>query len=284
MRRLNKWLGIILGSIVGLAVLATLVAWIGGGLVAGRVYDISPSTFAVDNETADIDEGRRIALTLGCFDGCHGERLSGNVFYDDIWIGTFVAPDLTQSFANLSDAELDSVIRRGVRRNGKSTFIMPSSGLHHLSDEDLSNIVAFVRSQPVGDGHAYEANPGLMARFFLLIREFEPQAQQIIDDSPWLSGSPTRTSQNAGRYLAQTACAECHGTDLQGMVDFTPSLAAVAAYSLDDFQTLMKTGVPIGNRELELMKEVATGRFVHFTDSEIAALHGYLQSLATSIP
>lgn len=280
MRRSIKWLGIILGSIVGLAVLAILVTWIGGGIIAGRVYDIPPSTFAVNKETADIDEGRRIALTLGCFDGCHGEGLGGNVFYDNFWIGTFVAPELTQTFADLSDAELDSVIRHGVRRNGKSTFIMPSSGLHHLSDADLSDITAFVRSQPAGDGNAYEASLGLMPRFFLLIREFKPQAQRISDDAPWLSGSPTRTSPDAGQYLANTACAECHGIDLQGQGEFTPSLAAVVAYSLEDFQTLMRTGVPIGNRELELMKEVATGRFVHFTDSEIAALHGFLQSLA----
>lgn len=282
MRRSLKWLGTILGSMLGLAVLGVIVAWIGGGIIAGRTYDIPPSTFIVDNETADIDEGRRIALTLGCFDGCHGDGLGGSVFYDDLLIGTFIAPDLTQSFTDLSDAELDSVIRQGVRRNGKSTFIMPSSGLHHLSDEDLNNIVAFIRSQPAGEGYAYEASPGLMARFLLLIREFQPRAQEIIDGAPWLSGSPTRASPDAGQYLALTACAECHGMDLQGQADFTPSLAAVAAYSLEDFNILMKTGVAIGNRELDLMKEVATGRFVHLSDNEVEALHDYLQSLAES--
>lgn len=282
MRHLVVWLGIILGSIFALAVLAILIAWIGGGLVAGRSYDIPPSTFAANSETADIAEGRRIALTLGCYDGCHGDGLGGSVFYDDLWIGTFIAPDLTRTFAELSDAELDSVIRYGVRRNGKSTFVMPSAGLHHVSDEDLNDITAFIRSQPVGEGPAYEAKPGLMARFFLLISEFKPQAQEVIDGAPWISGSPSRTSPDAGRYLAQTACAECHGMDFRGQEGFTPSLAAVIAYSLDDFHVLMTTGVAIGNRELDLMKEVATGRFVHFTDSEVEALHGYLRTLAGS--
>jgi len=282
MRRSIKWLIRILGSILGLAMLAVLVAWIGGGVIASRTYDIPATTFVADVQTADIDEGRRIALTLGCFDGCHGDGLAGIVFYDDPWIGTFIAPDLTQTFAELSDAELDSAIRHGVRRNGKSTLIMPSSGFHHLSDQDLNNIAAFVRSQPVGDGFTYEASPGLMARAFLLIGEFKPRAQEIIDDAPWLPGSPTRSSPDAGKYLALTACAECHGMDLQGQTDFTPSLAAVAAYSLENFQLLMQTGMPIGNRELDLMQEVATGRFVHFTDSEVEALHSYLQSLAAS--
>ena len=155
-------------------------------------------------------------------------------------------------------------------------------GLHHLSDDDLSNIAAFIRSQPPGDGLVYEANPGLIARFFLLIGEFKPQAQEVIEGAPWLTGTPSRTSSNAGQYLAMTACAECHGMDFQGQADFTPPLAAAVAYSLDDFQTLMKTGVAIGNRELDMMKEVATRRFAHFTDSEVEALHGYLQSLAGS--
>jgi cytochrome c553 len=157
---------------------------------------------------------------------------------------------------------------------------MPSAGLHHLSDEDLNNIAAFIRSQPAGTGLAYEASPGLIARLFLLIREFTPQAQEIIDGAPWIPGSPTRTSPDAGQYLALTACAECHGMSFQGEADFTPSLVAVAAYSLEQFNTLMKTGVAIGNRELDMMKDVATGRFVHFSDSEVEALHGYLQSLA----
>ena len=216
MRRLVKWLGIVMGSVLGLAVIATLTVWIGGGLIADRTYDIPPSTFATDDETADASEGRRIALTLGCFDGCHGDGLGGSVFNDDFWVGTFVAPDLTRTFADLSDAELDSVIRHGIRRNGRSTFIMPSSGLHHLSDEDLNNIAAFIRSEPVGEGPGYAAKPGVIARFFLLIREFNPQAQDILDNAPWMTGSPTRTSPNAGRYLAQTACAECHGMDLRG--------------------------------------------------------------------
>jgi len=282
-RRSFKYLAVILGSILGLAALAILVAWIGGGVIASRSYDIPPSTFAVDVETASVEEGWRIALTLGCFDGCHGEGLGGSVFVDELLIGTVIAPDLTRAFADLSDAELDSAIRHGVRRNGKSTFVMPSAGLHHLSDEDLNHIAVFVRSQPVGEGPAYAADLGLLARFFLLIGEFEPQAQVIRDDAPWVAGFPTRSSSDAGQYLALTACAECHGMDLGGQADFTPPLAAVAAYSLEDFRTLMKTGVAIGNRELDLMKEVATGRFVHFTDSEIEALHGYLQSLAGSI-
>jgi cytochrome c553 len=80
-----------------------------------------------------------------------------------------------------------------------------------------------------------------------------------------------------------TVCTECHGDDLRGTLDgSTPSLAISAAYSREDFGKLMRTGEPVGGRELELMKDVALGRFAHFTEPEIDDLHAYLTTLAAS--
>jgi hypothetical protein len=68
--------------------------------------------------------------------------------------------------------------------------------------------------------------------------------------------------------------------DLLGAFDGEfPPLTIVAAYSLEDFTTLMRTGVPIGGRELDLMATVAVSRFSHFTDMEIVALHTFLRTL-----
>ena len=86
-----------------------------------------------------------------------------------------------------------------------------------------------------------------------------------------------------GRYLAMTICTECHGDDLQGGADgFAPTLSIVAAYSLDDFRKLLRTGEPVGGRELELIAIVARSRFAHFSDAEIADIHTYLQGLPST--
>ena len=79
-------------------------------------------------------------------------------------------------------------------------------------------------------------------------------------------------------------CTECHGEDLRGSaVDMViPDLAAVAAYPLEEFRKLMRTGVPLDGRELGMMADVATGRFAQFTDDEIGDLHSFLQTLAMS--
>lgn len=45
---------------------------------------------------------------------------------------------------------------------------------------------------------------------------------------------------------------------------------------------MMRIGEPIGDRELGLVSDVASSRFVQFTDDELDALPAYLQTLATT--
>lgn len=104
-------------------------------------------------------------------------------------------------------------------------------------------------------------------------------AEAIDHEAPRPDASPDNP-ERFGKYIAMTSCSECHGSDLRGGADdFSPPLTIVAAYTLENFTTLMQTGVPIGGRELDLMAEVAKNRFSHFTDSEIASLHAYLKTL-----
>lgn len=275
MRRALKWLGFGLGGILCVLVLAAIYVWVVAGRIIDQTYDPPASTFVADAATANLEEGRRAALLRGCFEGCHGEKMEGGVWEDNLLVGTLVVPDLTRAFAELSDQDLDRVIRHGVRRDGKSSLIMPSSMLHHLSDADLNNITAFIRSQEQQNGVEMDMRPGLLARFMILKFGFKPHAQNIREEAPWLTGDDAH-----GKYLAITVCTECHGMDLQGDETGTPNLALAVAYSLSDFKRLMREGIPIGDRELDLMARIARGRFKHFTDAEIEALHSYLVTLA----
>lgn len=90
-----------------------------------------------------------------------------------------------------------------------------------------------------------------------------------------------------GRYLVRATCAECHNLDLRGGTPYPgaatrPDLRMVTAYDAAQFDRLMTTGVAIGDRELELMGEVARGRFSHFTAFERQAVHRYLQRLGAT--
>jgi hypothetical protein len=94
---------------------------------------------------------------------------------------------------------------------------------------------------------------------------------------------PRATPFERGRYLASITCSECHGLDFRdnefedNTCDGGPSLAIVAMYGRDEFRRLMRTGEPIGDRELGEMSRVARIGFVHFRDEEIEGIRTFLR-------
>lgn len=278
-RKLLKWLAITVASLLALAAASLVVVWIWGGRIIDRTYPIPVSDFRADAAAADLEEGRRLAILRGCYGGCHGKELEGGLFNDDAVIGYIVTPDLTRAFAEFSDAQLDALIRHGVKPDGTSTLIMPSASFHHLSDSDLNDITAFIRSRPRSDGAVSEMRPGLLPRVMMVRGRWPTQAGNIAANAPWLPAAAAGDDQ-PGRYLALTVCGECHQMDLRGFPGFTPSLAATIAYSRADFGRLMNEGIGLGGRELGLMREVSVGRFRYLTEREIDALYAYLRTLA----
>ena len=87
-----------------------------------------------------------------------------------------------------------------------------------------------------------------------------------------------------GRRMASLVCSVCHGPTLLGQGTqegaVAPDLAIVAAYNLDQFRTLMRTGKGLGDRELKEMSAVARDSLSVLTDTEIEELHSYLVARA----
>lgn len=271
------------GMVLGLVVIAAIATvYAGSEWLIRRNHDVALRAIAVPAGEAAVAEGRRLATIRGCNDGCHGKGVSGGAFFDSPWYyGGMVAPDLTRVAATHGDAELERVIRHGVRKDGRSTFGMPSSMFFHLTDADLGYIIAFLRSLPIGDGPPTEIRFGPLARLELLMKPHYAYATEIARDAPWATAAELRGDAGRGRYLALTVCTECHGMDLKGSDDGSaPDLVAVGAYGQADFARLMKTGVAVGERRLGLMSEVAKIRFAEMHDDEVQALYDYLSGRA----
>lgn len=280
-------LGILLAVSAVLACAATAFIYLATEPLIRKIHEVPGRSIQIPTDPGSIAEGKRLATIRGCFDGCHGPGIEGGEFLDIPWITRLVAPNLTQIAASHTDAELEKVIRHGVRKNGKSVWGMPSSMFYHLSDEDLGRIIAFLRSVPVSEGPETEVWIGPLwrlelARWRLGMQDdlYLPLAEEIGRDAPWIKGDIEPAERNRGRYLAVTVCSECHGMRLRGDVEgSTPNLAIVAAYSEVDFFRLMRTATPLGGRELGLMGMVARKRFAHLTDDEIRALYSYLHAM-----
>ena len=285
MRRVLRWAGYALAGLVGVVLL-------GGAAVYGKAeYHVrrrhTPAARHVDlpllSDSLSIIEGERLAGTRGCL-GCHGKALEGRVMIDNFLLATVVAPNLTQSTRRYSDEELERIIRYGVRPDGRSVVVMPSSMYHALSDEDLARILAFIRSLPLAEGHSARVSLGPLARLMFAVGRFTTEADRLAADSsvpptvrPHLSAREDTLA--LGWYLARTSCTECHGLDLTGRDGGAPHLAIARTYSLDQFGSFFQTGKTRDGRETEMMSSVARNRFSNFTPAEVAALHTYLQTL-----
>lgn len=277
LKRVLKWLGI--GS-VALAVVAYAVLHIGTETILRRGYEAPLSTFAAPTDPALLAEGERLSHIHGCT-GCHGAQLEGGVVIDRPWMGRVVAANLTRVAQEQSDAELERVIRRGVRINGRSVWMMPSPMYAHLSDEDLGSIIVYMRSVPASEGPDSAIELRLLGRVAVMLGQLSPLVSEV--DTTAERRAPDREdAMDHGRYLAMTACSECHGEKLLGDGMGSPPLTMALAYTPENFTRLMREGVALGDRELPMMSGVARRRFSHFTDSEVEAVHTYLSGLATA--
>jgi cytochrome c553 len=275
--QLRKILGIACAGLVALVLAVATLIYARAEWLMRRHYEAPLIAFEAPQDPAAVTEGERLARLRGCFGGCHGRELEGGLLFEEDWVGSVVAPDLTRVAATHSDSELERVIRRGVRKNGTTAWVMPSSMFYHLSDADLGAIIAFIRSRPPSDGPETLITLGPLGWVATATGEFPRVAEEIDPSAPRL---PSEAGDEVafGRYLAMTVCTECHGQDLSGSpAGDTPGLQIVRAYAREDFVRLMRDGIAVGERELGLMSRVARGRFRYFKETELHALHSYLQ-------
>jgi cytochrome c553 len=280
MKRPVRWIGIVLCSLAVLGLVAYAVLYVLSERVLRRSYEVPKVLISIPTDPASIIEGRRLATIRGCFGGCHGRQAEGSVMFDQPMIARVVAPDLTAAVRKYSDADLAVLIRNGVRPGGRSTIVMPSEAFAGLTDQDLGRIIAFLKSLPAAAGPGPNVSIRPLGRIGLTTGQFKLAAQLIAETVP----PPEATGREPvlGRYLARTICAQCHGTSLRGdsNPDFTsPSLEIVAAYSLESFAQLLRTGVALGGRQLTTMSPWARTHLSYLTDSEIAALYSYLHAM-----
>src|SRR5262245_66463656 len=151
MKRLLRWIGIGLGSIATLIIIAYAVIYLRSEQMLKRIYGAPTTAVALPTDPASIAEGERLVTIHGC-KSCHGKQLQGGVLFDDPKIATIIAPNLTAVIRNYDDAHLGVAIRHGLRPDGRSMIVMPAEAFSLLTDEDLGRIVAFLRSLPDAPG------------------------------------------------------------------------------------------------------------------------------------
>jgi mono/diheme cytochrome c family protein len=298
-RKILRWIGIVLGALVGAALVAAAVLYILGGDRINRTYQVRAEDIAIPTDEQSIARGRHLAEAVSLCVACHGERLEGSVLYDQPGVVTIAAPNLTTGRGGLgssmSDADFVRSIRHGVDPQGHALMIMHSDVYHNLSRQDLAAVIAYVKSVPPVDHEIVQTDPQLVGRILLPLGVFDSYnaplfpAEVIDHNAPFAEMPAEGQSTEYGRYLVSvTLCRTCHGADLNGGPPITqgapagPSLVAVAGpggLTEDQFTQIIRKGLLPGGHVIDT-EVMPWNFFSNMTDEELGAIWLYLQSLA----
>lgn len=291
MKKIVKWIGIILGGLLGLVILAVVVVYIISGSRLSQTYNVQVEAVTIPADEASLTLGKHILETRGCTD-CHGENLGGQAFFNDSAMGVLYATNLTAGHGGIvssySDADWVLAIRHGIGQDRKSLLFMPSAEYYFLDDRDLGALIAYLKTVPPVDNETPEASIGPMGRILFLAGQLPLTPAAMIDHAgPRPPASEPGVTVAYGQYLA-AGCVGCHGSNYSGGLipgappdtvpasNITPG-GEMGGWSEADFIQAMRTGVTPGGQEMDpFMPWKNIGKM---TDDELKALWMYLQSL-----
>lgn len=294
-----KWLGIVLGSLIGLLVIMLAVFFFKGSAMLGRKYSITPAAVTIPTDAASIERGRHFVQAI-C-SGCHTADLSGQTLLE--------APFATVDSANLTagqggvgseftDADWIRAIRDGVDNDGRALVLMPAMAFWHFNDQDLGAVIAYLKSLPPVDHEQPHPQINALGKIMIgagLFGDDIVPANVIAHDQrpPVVAEGVTAPY---GEYLVSiTGCHDCHGPELAGGKSKKPGAKTapnltpggeVSVWTDAMFVNTIRTGTAPSGHALD-PKEMPWKDFNNYSDDELKAIFLYLQSLpdlATVIP
>jgi mono/diheme cytochrome c family protein len=295
MKRVLKWIGIVVASLLGLVILIALGLYAKARLEFGRTYNLQVESVTIPTDAPSIQRGQHLATFL-CME-CHGKDLGGNpAWFDAGPIGGASTPNLTTGQgglgSQLTDVDFVRVLRHGVKPNGMSVFIMPANDFRFMSDQDLGALIAYVRSvppvdrpTPLGTLHfTFLGNVLYGAGMFGNVL----RASQIDQTSPPPAAPQPGVTADYGQYLVDiNGCRDCHSAQLSGGKTGTPGSplapnltpgGELSAWTEADFLNTLQTGVTPSGTHLppQFMPWDFKGQM---TPDELRAVWAYLHSL-----
>ncbi len=292
MKKILKWTGIVLGGLIGLVVVAAVVLYASMSLKLSKRYNIQPEPVNIPSDAASIQRGEHL-VSITCED-CHGADLSGKTIFTDPLLGTINGANLTSgkggAGADFSDADWVLAIRHGVDDVGRPLIAMPSASYYQLSDADLGDIIAYLKTLKPVDNELSDSNlkPAgrILAAVGLLGNTLSAASIDHTGPRP-VAPQPGKTAEY-GNYLIQlTGCRDCHGANLSGgkspdpSSPPAPSLTSGSDFSkwtVTQFIKAMREGVTPENDELD-NAYMPWKTFAKMTDDELEATWLYLHSL-----
>ncbi len=285
---------LVIGGLVGLALAAIVLVYIVTGLQMMVRYDVTAARLDIPTGKAAIEHGRHVAWAISKCVDCHDEDLGGKIYSEGSGLGRLATANLTKGTGGIgsdyNETDWVRAIRHGVRQNGTPLLFMPAHEFYSLSDNDLSALIAYLKSLPPVDRQMPRTWAGLTSRWQFLFGDLVLIPAKVINHSPPRPESPeVGINKEYGEYLINVGgCRKCHGHNLRGgPIPFEPAGTVLSAnlspggdldyWEIEDFFNALRKGKEPdgGNLESVMPWKYTAG----LTDAEITAMWLYLQSL-----
>jgi mono/diheme cytochrome c family protein len=307
MKTALKWLGIAVAAFV--AVIGAAAAYI--AIAPIPHYPVAKVDFPVDVTPERVARGKRTVemLCAGCHLNSDTGALSGKKMPDlprefgEAWSRN-ITNHPTKGIGSWTNGEIAFLLRTGIARDGRYTppwmVKMPN-----VSDEDLRDIIAFLRSDDplvqARDVQDRDSRPSFLVKVLCRVafKPFPYASQPIVAPA-------TADAVAYGRYLvnARLLCYSCHSADfktndelhpqrspgylaggnpmpdLSGRIVYTANLTpdvetGIGGWSEEQFRRTLVDGIRPDNRPLRYPMVP----YRPLTDAEVGAIYAYLKSV-----
>ncbi|MES2766648.1 MAG: cytochrome c [Bacteroidota bacterium] len=290
MKKFLKWTGIVLGTIILVIVGTYTAVYFHTESRINKTYDIKVAAFDVPTDQETILQGAHYASIKACTH-CHGPNLAGKIMIDDPALGRMVAPNITKGKgglpADFTTEDWLRAIKHGVRKDGKSYFLMPAHELSTLSDSDLRSILAYCQSVPPVESNfpASEIRP--LGRILTALDKIPLLPAERLDHTKnHTVNVAAGETPEYGKYLS-VGCNNCHHENMQGgehpvpgkpLVPDISGNSRVAQLSFEEFAKILRTGVASDGHKMS-PEDMPWKVTANYNDMELKALHLYLKTV-----
>lgn len=288
LRKTLKWTARTVGSLLLLVAIFYALVYFKTEARINKEYSVTLQPLTIPTDSISYAKGKHIATNRGCM-GCHGPNLAGGetILPPGSPLGVLQAANLTsgQGGINYTDQDWIRVLRHGLNKQNKSVWFMPSHEVYHISNQELGQLICYLRQQPPVDNVTLAKSLKPMGRALTFFNAFPLLPAEMIDHHAVYKDTVQKAvSAEYGAYLA-TICQGCHGPQLKG----TPSRGENEPASPDitsaghpgkwreaDFITALRTGnTPEGKH----LSDAMPWKYFNFTDDELKAIFLHLKQV-----
>jgi mono/diheme cytochrome c family protein len=291
MLRFLKAIGYLVVALVVTGMIGGVMVYVVSGSRLEKKHTVAIRRLQIPSDATTLARGKHIAETRGCID-CHGPDYAGTKVIDDPAMGKLYGSNLTKGRGSVvkefRDEDWIRAIRHGVGADGRALVLMPSMEYARFTDEDLSGVIAYLKSLPAVDRDTVPVKLGPVARGLLVAGKFKLAAEEI--DHALVKPTVVKpgVTREYGRYLS-IGCTGCHGPNFSGgKIDIGPpdwphaanltphESGRLGKWTEADFIATLRTAKRPDGSEVHPVMPRAFG---NMNDTELKALWTFLKTI-----